>query len=45
MVKWKTGIAATDKIINKIIRLVVETGSLTGEKAVYHSSDMAENAR
>ncbi|KAI0725319.1 hypothetical protein C8Q72DRAFT_888901 [Fomitopsis betulina] len=33
MVKWKTGIAATDKIINKIIRLVVETGSLTASVA------------
>lgn len=33
MVKWKTGIAATDRIINKIIRLVVETGSLTGKGA------------
>lgn len=32
MVKWKTGIAATDRIINKIIRLVVETGSLTGKR-------------
>ncbi|EPS98215.1 hypothetical protein FOMPIDRAFT_1061518 [Fomitopsis schrenkii] len=33
MVKWKTGIAATDRIINKIIRLVVETGSLTASVA------------
>ncbi|KAH9838039.1 uncharacterized protein C8Q71DRAFT_574976 [Rhodofomes roseus] len=33
MIKRKTGIAATDRIINKIIRLVVETGSLTASVA------------
>lgn len=32
MLKWKTGITATDRIINKIICLVVETGSLTGTR-------------
>ncbi|KZT71187.1 hypothetical protein DAEQUDRAFT_141461 [Daedalea quercina L-15889] len=33
MLKRKTGITATDRIINKIIRLVVETGSLTASVA------------
>lgn len=45
MVKWKTGIAATDRIINKIIRLVVETGSLTGKKNQVFATDTQLRAR
>ena len=31
----KTGIQETDKLINKTVRLVVETGALNGESHVF----------
>lgn len=31
LLRSKTGIAPTDALINRMVRLVVETGSLTGE--------------
>lgn len=36
MLKRKTGIRKTDMMVNKIIRLVVETGSLTGRISAHY---------